>query len=172
MTKWIGNKEPDSRNTIVNYDFKELFNLQNYRDCYKCDCGYINLNLQFSEKFDFSQTIFLFIRFQITHLIVRKENLNKEQELLLDFVKINKFDPNNIKIQDDEFYLKSFVRFYPSNIQLPISGGGHYTCIKRINNTDEWSEISDDTAKRCDFIKDLSNVYVMFLEKKINKKNN
>ena len=49
-------------------------------------------------------------------------------------MKIHNFDPNNIKIQDDEFFLKSLIRFYPVNIKFPISGGGHYTCIKRINH--------------------------------------
>ena len=145
---------------VVYFNFNKLFTdkKNNTIDEYRCECGFANKKLKLEPNYDLEQNKFIIIRIEIC---LTKNNF------FLDNVKITDFDPNFVQIpgSNNFYYLKSVILFFPTYIAKPKSGG-HYTCLKRVENTNEWLNISDTTSTLFDsFPKYLDNVYILFLEK-------
>ena len=156
-------KRPNAKKTNVKIKFDQLFthNNNNFTTDFKCDsCNFLNKKLNTSTLYDFDQTKYLIVRIE----------LSLNNFYFLDNVKITDFNPDFIKIPGSEtiFYVKTAILYYPNNINHPRTSGGHYTCLKRIENSCEWIEIDDLKSSgniSPYFIKNLANVYILVLEK-------
>ena len=83
---------------------------------------------------------------------------------------VDKLDENNVRIPGDEknnvFIVKSAIVFRPFN-ESNTDLGGHYVCWRRVEKAKGWLIISDEFSQYSkEFITNLNNVYLLFLEKK------
>ena len=163
LTRAVACNKPILRKKKVKITFDQLFthNKNNITTDFKCDnCGHTNNNLNTKTFYDFNQTLYLVVRIE----------LSCNDIFFLDHVKIIKFNPDRVKIPNSNYFFRvmTAILFYPNDIDQPRKSGGHYTCLKRIENSSEWIEIDDlkNTEQiYTEFVKNLSNVYILVLEK-------
>jgi hypothetical protein len=162
LTRAVACKKPIFKKTTAKITFDQLFSHSNNNITkdFKCDsCGYNNEKLETKTFYNFDQTVYLILRIELC--------LNSY--CFLDHIKITDFNPDRIKIPGAYHYfrLMTAILFYPYDINQP-KNGGHYTCLKRIENSREWIEIDDLKASAKiypEFVMYLSNVYILVLEK-------
>ncbi len=135
-----------------------MFGLTNTLEDYKCEiCFHQQEKTLQHNSYDFSLNNCVILKFKIAGYDHKFLNLE-----------VNEFNENHVVIPGDHksnfFVVKAAIVFTPSNNDN-TEIGGHYVCWRRAR--DGWLEISDTTSTyKNKFIKNLKNVYLLFLEKK------
>lgn len=135
-----------------------MFGLTSTLDDYKCEsCNHKHDKTVLYTTYDFSLNNCLILKLKITG------NDNRFLDL-----KVTDFNENSIiipgDIKNNIFVIKAAIIFRPEDV-CNTDSGGHYVCLRRAGQG--WLEISDTTSTyKNNFVPNLKNVYLLFLEKK------
>ncbi len=137
--------------------FEEMFKQNHHieKNCCKCNKNTKHVASISYSLYDRTQ----YIIFRLNLSIISHNQINRME------MKIKNFNPEEIKVPgiNESFRLLSTIK-YTEMFRSNLEQLGHYTCQVRNGNT--WINISDQNGYPFNFEKDLSNIFILLVEKK------